>query len=198
MRTQFGTQRSPAVVKLLNIKFLKASLDAKTADDGATTLPFMDAVKKLEKNATARPALIYAYDASAKPRALREVERKFFRTENVAVAQHFFHMVMVKANDTVTPGFHVVKPCGTIVGSVETSAKQKDLMKLLQSGFESYYAVKMDAASKALGAYLGKLQAAEDQANLKPSATTAKAFADVKKGITKVLTLPVKKAKAHK
>jgi len=183
---------------LLNIKFVNASLAAKTTDDGDTQLPYMAAVKKVTKNAAARPALIYAYDVAAKPRMLREVERKFFRSESMAVTRHFFHLMKVKANDSVTPGFHVVKPCGTIVGSVGTNAKPKDLMKLLQGGFESFYAVKMDKATKALSAYLGKIQTAEDQANLSPSAATAKAFADAKKGLSKVLTLPVKKMKAHK
>lgn len=168
------------MAKLLTIDWVSAKTVPVTTTDDGTSVDLAPTLKAAKRTAV-RPALLFVYDGEMKRRDVRKLTKKLFGNEKMAMVTDFFHVVKIASNEKLTPGLHVADPKGRIVSTAHATDKPKAIMKAIATGFEASYEGALDKAVTAYGAYLEKLQAAEDAANVTPSAETANAFKALQK-----------------
>ncbi len=171
------------MAKLLTIDWLNAKSVPVTTTDGGTTVD-LAATLKAAKRTAVRPAMLFVYDSAMKRRDVRELTKKVFGNEKMAMVTDFFHVVKIASNDKLEPGLHMADPKGRVVATAHLTDKPKAVMKAIATGYTASYEGALEKAVATYGSYLEKLQAAEDAANVSPSAETANAFKALQKEAT--------------
>lgn len=202
-RTQAGQLRSPLVARLLRIRWVNSRIPV--VDAGKAPALKTPSLKSLSlknmvagahgKTAPEKPAVLYVYDPTMSKREMRELERKVFGHDDVAMTSHFFYFFRAGPTKIHGPGLLVLGGDGRILHALDFKVDGKKLREVLARAFTTVYAGDLKAALGKIAGYLDRLEKAEDHAALEKSMANARALWAVQKEQKSILAPQRKKKK---